>query len=239
MKRHLLLTFLLVLAAQVALAQRTYLVAVGISDYPGVVNDLRLPTRDAATMANLCKNNNNASYRFLVDEKATSDAIKSAMETLFAKAGKNDVVIFFFAGHGTPGGFVAYDEIISYDEIRKILSKCKCKNKMVFADSCYSGELRVEGSSSGSNSSKKQNVMFFLSSRSNESSMELPNFKNGVFTAFLERALRGGADYDKDRIITAKELFGFVSNGVKKATGDRQHPVMWGKFKDNMPVIKW
>lgn len=239
MKRQLLLTVMLVLIAQVALAQKTYLVAVGIGDYPGYSSDLRLPTKDAATIANLCKKNNSANYRLLLDERATASSIKSTMSSFFSNAGKNDIVILYFSGHGCPDGFVAYDRIVTYDEIRQILSKCKCKNKMVFADSCFSGELRATGNTAHGGSSKKQNVMFFLSSRSNETSLELPNYKNGVFTAFLERALRGGADYDYNRTITASELFKFVSKGVKDATGDRQHPVMWGNFDNNMPVMKW
>ena len=47
------------------------------------------------------------------------------------------------------------------------------------------------------------------------------------------------ADTDKDRVITAKEINNFVHQGVVEASGNRQHPVMWGKFDGNMPVIKW
>ena len=109
---------------------------------------------------------------------------------------------------------------------------------MVFADACYSGKMRVSGGSAPS-AGKEQNVMFFLSSRSNEVSIENPMMKNGYFTAFLERGLRGGADSDRNRVITAKELYNFVSEGVKKISDDRQHPVMWGNFSNYMPVIKW
>jgi hypothetical protein len=63
--------------------------------------------------------------------------------------------------------------------------------------------------------------------------------RNGFFTAYLQRGLTGGADANKDRVITARELFVFVSQGVKRISEDRQHPVMWGKFSDNMPVITW
>ena len=56
---------------------------------------------------------------------------------------------------------------------------------------------------------------------------------------FLERGLRGGADKNKDRIITARELYDFVHQGVIGASGGRQHPVMWGKFDNNMTIISW
>ena len=92
------------------------------------------------------------------------------------------------------------------------------------------------------NSSKpvtSSDVLLFLSSRSNESSIENPKLKNGFFTAYLERGLRGGADDNKDKIITAKEIYNFVSNGVKKVSNDRQHPVMWGRFSDNLIILDW
>lgn len=37
----------------------------------------------------------------------------------------------------------------------------------------------------------------------------------------------------------AKEIYNFVHQGVVEASGNRQHPVMWGKFNETMLVIKW
>ena len=61
----------------------------------------------------------------------------------------------------------------------------------------------------------------------------------GFFTSCLQNGLRGRADANGDRIITAKELFDYVSKGVKRLSGDKQHPVMWGRFSDEMVVMKW
>jgi hypothetical protein len=89
-----------------------------------------------------------------------------------------------------------------------------------------------------STSYNNQNVMLFLSSRTNEKSRET-QFKNSLFTIFLERGLRGGADANRNRQITARELYDFVHGGVTEASGNKQHPVMWGKFDNNMTIIKW
>ena len=62
---------------------------------------------------------------------------------------------------------------------------------------------------------------------------------NGYFTTCLTRCLKGGADEDRNRVITARELFVAVSRGVKTLSDVRQHPVMWGNFKDTMPVMVW
>ena len=81
--------------------------------------------------------------------------------------------------------------------------------------------------------------MLFLSSRSDETSIERRDMQNGFFTTYLQKGLRGAADVNKDRIITARELFNYVQKNVVSISNDRQHPVMWGKFSDNMPVMKW
>ena len=199
---------------------KIYLVAVGISDYPGVANDLTLPANDAKTIAWLYSQNSHVKYSLLLNSDATKDRIVKAMSKLYSEATANDIVVFFFSGHGYPGG---------------------CKNKMIFADACYAGKIRTNGRNSQNSmaSAKKANVMLFLSSRSNEMSIERRDMKNGFFTTYLVQGLRGGADANRDRTITAKELFTYVHSGVIKLSRNMQHPVMWGKFSNDMPVIKW
>ena len=153
----------------------------------------------------------------------------------------NDIVVFFYSGHGFPGGFNVYDGKLTYDTVRKAMSRSNCRNKMIFADACFAGAIRNGGSADQASvaSAKKANVMLFLSSRSNEVSWEGARMKNGFFTTYLQKGLRGGADADRNRVITAKELFDYVHTNVSKKTDDKQHPVMWGNFPDDMPVMRW
>ena len=58
--------------------------------------------------------------------------------------------------------------------------------------------------------------------------------RNGIFTTYLLSGLEGSADTNRDGRVTAKELFTFVSRRVRSATGNLQHPVMWGKFDSDM-----
>ena len=78
--------------------------------------------------------------------------------------------------------------------------------------------------------------MFFLSSRSNEKSQEWYGHPNSLFTTYLLAALRGAADSNGDRTITAVELFTYV-HGQLNARSSKQHAVMWGNFDRNMPVM--
>lgn len=236
-KKYLAL-LVMVLIVSLPAEAKIYLVSVGISDYPGVRNDLRLPHNDAATIQWVYKENKQAYTRLLMNSQATVANVKAAMNKAFSKATANDIVVFFFSGHGVKGGFACYDGFLYYSDISSIMRSCRCKNKMIFADACFSGSIRDNRNSQGYGS-LGSNIMLFLSCRSNEYSIETPRMTNGFFTYALQHGLRGGADKNHDRIITAKELFNYVSAKVKANSNNRQHPVMWGKFPDNMPVMRW
>ena len=231
-------TFILFSLAVTANA-KTYLVAVGVSDYPGTDKDLRLPANDAATVQYIYSKNSNAESVLLTNSNATKSAVLSKLRSTFAKASENDIIVFFFSGHGSKGAFCAYDAQIPYSEIRQAMASSKAKNKMIFADACFSGKMRQGRKNTAEQSFNNYNIMLFLSSRGNETSIERRDMKNGFFTYCLQKGLRGGADANKDRTITAGVLFNYVSTNVKTLSSDKQHPVMWGKFSDNMTVMKW
>ena len=226
----------LVLICSLQLQAKVYLVSVGIADYPGKENDLRISDNDAKTIAKVFNATKDASVSVLVNEQASQSALLSSMHAVFADAESDDAVILFFSGHGTPGALVCYDGELTYQHIFNMLKGCKATRKMIIADACFSGKMRTTRQQTSNYNS--QNVMLFLSSRTNEMSMET-KFQNSMFTIFLERGLRGGADTNKDRRISARELYDFVHQGVIEASGSKQHPVMWGKFDNDMTVIKW
>lgn len=219
-------------------AQNTYILSVGVADYPGTENDLLLPTNDARAMYRLYKDYQHAEAILLTNSSATRTNIIRQATALFSKAKSNDLVILYFSGHGYKGGFVAQDEFMPYDDIRAVFKKCKATRKIIFADACYSGKIS-SNNSSASSSYKKSDVMLFLSCRGNETSIENSKMRNGFFTACLIRCLKGAADTNRDRRITAKELFNSVHSGVIDLSKDRQHPIMWGNFDDNMIITSW
>lgn len=241
-----ILTFVIsLLFATNVCAQQLYVVSVGICDYQDPqVNDLRYTEADVASFNKVIKTHTNEVYT-LLGANATQSNVYNCISQVFAKATTNDVVILFFSGHGYPGGFCCYDMDnkgggLTYTDISSLFKQCKAKRKMVFADACFSGGLRKEKKENDATSSVRNgDVMFFLSSRTNETSKEMLGGPNGQFTRFLVRGLSGGADANRDRIITAKELYDFVHEGVTVATGNKQHPVMWGRFNNTMTVINW
>jgi len=241
-KATILMTMLLILACVQVAHARTYLVSAGVNRYPAGIPDLHLCVNDAKAVNGIFKYNGDDNVcALLTDADATVSNVKMAMQYVFGQAGHGDAVILFFSGHGIPGAFCCVDGYLFYTDILNILRQSRASYKMVMADACFSGKMR-KSNKRQQQAFKKANVMLFLSSRSNETSLEgqaLVGYRNGFFTTYLEKGLRGEADANRDHVITARELYDFVHENVVNATRKQQHPVMWGSFDRNMPVIKW
>ncbi len=234
MLRILTLT-LTVLLCTLVVHGRTFVVCAGISDYPGTANDLHVCDDDARTLHRIFQTNG-ASCTTIVNSDVTVQRLLSALQASFLQASPKDVIVFFFSGHGYPGGLCLYDKHLAYENIFDVMRKSHAGSKIIITDACFAGKMRKNESRPQMTSPR--NIMLFLSSRSAEKSIEGPN-RNSLFTLHLERALRGGADSNRDRVITASELFSYVHQRVVKSSGGRQHPVMWGRFNRNMAVIRW
>lgn len=112
-----------------ASAQKIYLVSVGIADYPGTENDLTLPAKDAKAIQWVYQKNQKAETVILTNRQATRSNVLTGMSKLFSKATVDDIIVLFFSGHGYKGGFVGYDERISYQDVRKVMAKSRRKTR--------------------------------------------------------------------------------------------------------------
>jgi uncharacterized caspase-like protein len=218
-----------------------YSVCVGVSEYAEPSDNLTYPDKDAVEMYELLKLHTAPSNLILLtDSQATADNVLKRLDELFTQTRPEDIVIFFFSGHGGQGCFCAHDRIIYFKSLQEIFKKTKSRRKIIFADACYAGTLRGPAKpENGSDSHAGKDVLLFLSSRSGQVSFDSPSLKNGIFSRFLIAGLKGAADVNRDRIIAAKELFAYVNAKVLEHSQNRQTPVMWGKFDDRMPILNW
>lgn len=233
---------LLVLLARSGGARaETYVVCVGVGKYANPnVRNLTKTEADAKAMAAFFKRGT-PNVITLTGRYATKARILSSLRSQFGKAKCDDKIIFYFSGHGYPGGFCPYEmadlsQGLTYAEVLKIMNQSPAASKFIFADACNSGTIRQADNFTPPRAGA---TIFFLSSRSNESSLESPLLANGYFTKHLLRGLSGAADSNGDRAITASELFRYVSAGVQEQSRGRQHPVMWGTFPDDLVIVSY
>lgn len=246
MRKFLIFTIVLLGLANFTSLADTFVVSVGIANYANPkVSNLSSTEKDAIAMADFFKKGTD-NVVTITGKYATKRQILKALKHQFSKAKSVDKIIFFFSGHGYPGGFCPYDMLkvedgLTYREILEVMKSSRAKSKFIFADACFSGSMRKNGNRQNRESltENTRNILFFLSSRDGEVSIESPFTRNGYFTKFLLKGLRGAADNNRDRKITASELYRFVSEGVKNQSQDRQHPVMWGKFRDDMTIVEY
>ncbi|MDE5933935.1 MAG: caspase family protein [Lachnospiraceae bacterium] len=240
--KQLLLLFASLLPFVVVHAE-TYVVCVGIATYAdSQLKDLNKTENDAKAMAALYKIGTD-NVITITGKYATKAQILKSLRSQFGRAGANDKIVFYFSGHGYPGGFCTYDmtnekEGLLYADVINIMKESKAMSKFIFADACHSGSIRKPDTGATADP-LPGNIVFFLSSRGNEYSIESSTAANGYFTKHLLRGLRGAADTDRNRKITASEIFQYVSAEVTRQTNGKQHPVMWGKFDDNLTIVEY
>ncbi len=185
----------------------------------------------------------------LIDEGASLKAILGALRQAASAATENDVLIFYFSGHGIEGAFLPIDfdghnNQLHHETVREIMYSSKAKHKMVIADACHSGNAYALRSGSVQTILEKYysalakstgGFALLLSSKGTEFSLEDAGLRSGVYSHFLIKGAAGEADKNGDRIVTVKEMHEFLFQRVRAYTAGAQTPLLLGSFDDNMP----
>lgn len=187
--------------------------------------------------------------KILIDDYATKENIVDAMRSTFLRADENDVVILYFSGHGLPGSFLPFDydgyhNQLLHTDIQNILQGSKAKHKICFADACHSGSMLASKAPSDAiiknyyDAFQKSTggTALLLSSKSHEVSLEDMGLRQGIYSHFLIKGLKGLADKDDNGIVTITELFNYVHKSVTIYTNFVQNPTLTGNFDPSMPV---
>ncbi len=188
--------------------------------------------------------------RILIDEEATRENLLGTLQEVFDKAGPNDLVLFYFSGHGLNGSFLpidfdGYNNKVGHEEIAALFNKCKAKYKLCIADACHSGSIFAMRSGEPEPvlsqyyqtlSKAVSGTALIMSSKADETSLESAGLRQGVFSHFLIRGLKGEADKSKDKIVSVQEIYEYIYENVRAYTGNRQSPVIKGGYDPAMPV---
>jgi len=183
--------------------------------------------------------------KLIINEDATQRNIMIALESWLSKAGPNDQIILFWAGHGFPDPedpekvyFACYDTDISIpatgyrmDRVRATLEERKSKNVILLADTCHAGKLITRGDGSRGISIvpniKQQNTpkgwVFMVGADTDRQAIEDSSWSNGAFTHSLINGLNGAADGfqstgPKDGVVTMGELRAYMNTNMPEET---------------------
>jgi len=189
----------------------------------------------------------------LTDEQATRANILNALQAIFERAQEDDLVFLYISSHGSPrqderglggvGYIVTYDaslknlwvDGLEYQGFSEKAAIIKARRKIVFLDTCYSGQASRGGAKSleieaaGVDASTAglflsgEGTYVITSSKATERSWESDQLRNSYFTYYLMQALRREGDAP-----TVQEVFGVLDREVPVAVardkGALQHP---------------
>ncbi len=243
---------------------------VGISTYQNERLNLQYAHRDAEALYELLRTPSGGGFEpekmvLLTNEAATTREITRALRSFLKKPAREDVVLLYFACHGTPDAdrpqnvyLLTHDTdpddvagtALPMREIDLMLRETLTAERVVIlADTCHSAAIGGgpgRRSTAGNEavaaylqkvSESKQGVALLTSAEANETSMEDKRWGggHGVFTHFLLEGMRGKAAHDG--VVTVGRLFEYVRDSVQAETGFQQHPAIGTTaFDRNLPM---
>ncbi len=251
---------------------KIHVVIVGIADYLDneALKDLRFTINDARILSNFYRSKNGGavsenSIVLLLDNEATKENIVNKTKALFSKAGPNDMIVFYFSGHGdvmkengTPAlHLIPHDfsgtskkSALPISTIEDLFKSSAANKKLLMLDACHSGGTLPQLKGRFTNhlaSLEDKDVAILTSSDFGETSLEINSIGEGrgLFSYFLTNALiynSSDCDTNTDGIVSILELFDYVRNGVSKMAKEdfyhKQTPQIGGKFNIQLPIAE-
>jgi len=183
----------------------------------------------------------------LINKTATKRNIEIALESWLTKAGENDLIVVFWAGHGFPDPedprkvyFACYDTELSIpatgyrmDRVRQSLEERMARNVLFFGDTCHAGKLITRGERQNAIASHLKDLrrqkkipkgwIFMVGAETDRYALESSSWSNGAFTFCLVAGMLGKADGfesigPKDGVVTMRELQAYLNSEMPDKT---------------------
>jgi WD40 repeat protein len=247
-----------------------YLVSIGINEYRNPALDLNYARADAEAFSSIIKEKSSGLFKKieiheLVDTAATKNNILSIMDDLARIVKPEDVLLFYYAGHGSMVGnkffFIPTESVSLYQEDKLIresiyagLIQEKLKNipalkQIVILDACQSGgsaEILAQRGASEEKAlaqlSRGSGVHVLAASGSEQFAAEVSELGHGVFTYIILDALQGSADgIPKDGNVTIYELKAYLDDQVPELTEKYKGTPQWPytfSIGNDFPIVR-
>jgi hypothetical protein len=227
---------------------RMHIRAVGIDRYSDpAIPPLGFPVADAKAVLELLRARAGDLYTIesaslLAGDDVTPqkwrDCLRTLRDQLKDRAGPDDLVVLFLAGHGwadpRSGDYYyighrfkladlgkSHSECISWNDFR-ILGEVPCR-KLVLLDTCHSGAiqpLRARNVKAAMRQLQDDVIFTLAASTGEQEAAENRAWKHGVFTKCLLEALEGKGEAVGTSEVTLNDVVEYVEKVVPKITGE-------------------
>jgi WD40 repeat protein len=174
----------------------------------------------------------------------TKNNILRELSVFFQGLSSRDTALVFLSGHGvndddgnyfflpsdiriTPDGDLPFQDALSAEDFASALATPG--RKLLFIDTSHTPgisapNIRPVDSTRLAADLRPLHPLIFTGGRGDELSMENLEHKAGLFGYAVKEGLSGKADANGNRMVTMKELDGYVSGRVSDLSGGLQHP---------------
>ena len=249
-----------------------YALMVAVADYEDEhISDLSFTVNDAQAMAKFYQSENGGgvskeNLTLLLNYEATKKNILYHLKRMLFQAKVNDLVIFYFAGHGDlmfeadqstfqliPADYKnkLEDTSISIKEVQDLFKASQASKKLMILDACHSGgslpELKGRKLMEHMAQLVDTEIAILTSSEIGETSIEASTIGEGrgLFSYQLINGLvyqSRKCDTNKNGIISILELFNYVNVSVAETAKVKfyheQNPQIGGKFNIQLPLAE-
>jgi hypothetical protein len=221
--------------------EKSYALLVGIGKYQHL-EPLFSPARDVAKMEAFLVSQGFNEIVTIEDETVTLAMLRSPQAYFKSRIQADDRFLFYYSGHGLSrveggrerGYLPLVDErpnstsrSIAMDSLVSWMQGLSARHLLVILDSCFSG-LAVEGPDIDDNSTRTRKLdatllkqiargqarYLLMAGTAGQRSYADERWNGSLFTDSLIRGLRNDADAQRDRIVTARELYVWLRQTV-------------------------
>lgn len=222
-------------------AGKKYAVIVGVNDYENndFAEDLKFAENDARKTAVILSSERGGLFSVSLlttaqrspQRRPTRANILRELNRIISFSGKNDMVLFFFSGHGARGesdeDYILpsdaserlEDSAISLGGIERMLGGDDAGFKTAFIDASRKNTSAgaTGGNGLGCGFDVAPGTYFLMSARAGSLSYDSDNLNMGIFTRSLVQALKGagGSDANGDGAMTLSEVVDYIFANIQ------------------------
>jgi uncharacterized caspase-like protein len=225
-----------------------YLITIGINKYKNPKYNLNYAQADADAVEKSMKQSSSTIFKAIVpytirNDKAVKSGIMAALEDVRKKSLEQDMVVFYYAGHGVMSGEsvdakefyivptdvtqlygrddMLKEKAIPSSSLKEYAESINAQKQIFILDACQSAgaletvtERGVAEEKAIAQLARSTGTFWITSTGSNQFASEFEKLGHGIFTYSLIEGLDGKADANNDKKLTIRELSTYIENKV-------------------------